>query len=401
MRTRVLRIENQSEAKDELKKIGVYFESLKYMCPKLETICIKLKDINSAACNILKQEMLSAGGDVAVSKEVITGRVKKSDCLVIGTPAQIKTLSSKIKKQPLGLDRIGVEIKKTLNNYKKTRFKLICRRYSLNLSGKVHICGVLNVTPDSFSDGGKFFDEEKAIEGGLNLEKEGADIIDVGGESTQPQAKRVKPKKQIERVVPVIKKLSKKLRIPISVDTQSFIVAEAAVKAGASIINDISGLKYDKRIAELAAKYKTGLILVHIKGTPKDMQKNPVYACLIQDIIDSLNKSINCALEAGVKPEQIAIDPGIGFGKTTEHNLSILKHISEFKSLGYPIMIGTSRKSMIGNTLDRPVDKRLLGTAATVTHSILGGVKIIRVHDVNEIKDVVRMTEAIEKSKVQ
>ena len=400
MDIRVLRIKNQSDAVRELKKIGVSPESIKYMRPKTQSFNIKLKNINAVTCNILKQEMLSVGGDVAVSKEVITKNVSKSDCLIIGTLAQINKLSKKIKRQPLGLDKIGKQLKTTIDNHQKDRFKFICRKYTLDLSKKTYICGVLNVTPDSFSDGGKFFEKKKAVEQGVKLEKEGADIIDIGGESTRPGAKPISPKEQIGRIIPVIKELSKRLKIPISIDTQSAEVAGAAIDTGASIINDISGLKHNKKIAGVAAKFKAGLILMHIKGTPLTMQKSPQYRCLIQEIINSLKKSIDYALNAGLMREQIVIDPGVGFAKTTEHNLLILKHLSEFKSLGLPIMIGTSRKSLIGNILKKSVDKRLLGTAATVVHSILQGVNIVRVHDVSQIKDVIKMTEAIEKGKV-
>lgn len=397
--TRVLRIKNQNEAVYQIKKIGAYSKSVPLMSPKTITHTIKIKKINAFICNILKQQMLSLGGDVAVSMEVITKSPKKSDCLVFGTISQLEKLYLKLKRQPLGLDKIGKEIKEVLLNYQKTNFEFICRKHKLRLEKKIYIMGILNITPDSFSDGGKFYDQMKAIARGLGMIKEGADIIDIGGESTRPNALSVSSKEQIKRVIPVIKRLSKESNVPISIDTRNSDVAHAAIKAGASIINDISGLKHDRKIAQLAAQFKTGLILMHIKGTPRTMQKNPKYKCLIQEIIDSLKKSINLALDSGVRLQQIIIDPGIGFGKTTEHNLMILKHLLEFKSLGLPILVGTSRKSLIGNVLNLNVDQRLIGTATTVVHSILQGAHLIRTHDVKQIKQVVDMTEAIEKIK--
>jgi dihydropteroate synthase len=395
MQIRLIRIENQSDAAKQIRKIGAYPESIKYMSPKCLNLTVKLKDISAVAANILKQEMLSAGGDAAVSKEAITKNVKRTDCLVFGNISHLKKLVAKLKEQPLGLDKIAEQIQEVVSNYKKEKFIFKCRNRSFDLTNRVLICGVLNITPDSFSDGGNFFDLNTAYQRGISLSKDGADIIDIGGESTRPGAVSVSAAEQIKRVVPVIKKLSEKIKTPISIDTRNYKVAEAAIKAGASIINDISGLKSDKKIAKIAAKYKTGLILMHIKGTPKNMQNNPQYDCLMQEIISSLNNSIRKAQEAGVAREQILIDPGIGFGKTTDHNLSILRNLFELRSLGYPIMIGTSRKSVIGNILNKSVDKRLMGTAATVVYSILQGAQVVRVHDVKPLKDVVKITQAI------
>jgi len=400
MEARILRIRNQNEAAHQIQKVGAYPKSVPIMSPKTVVRTIKLTNINATACNILKQEMLSLDGDVAVSKDVISKNQKASDCLIFGTIAQLEKLCSKLKKQPFGLDKIGAVIKDTLDNYQKENFTVTARRYLIRCHKKTRIMGVLNVTPDSFSDGGRFYDLESAIEGGLSLAGEGADIIDVGGESTRPGSRPVGSKEQIRRVVPVIKRLSKRVKIPLSIDTQRADVARAALDAGAAIVNDISGLTYDKKIAKVAADYKAGLVLMHMKGTPRTMQRNPSYGCLIGDITKYLKVSINKALDAGVGKKQIMIDPGIGFGKTTEHNLQIIKHLSEFKSLGYPLLIGTSRKSVIGNVLNVPVDNRLMGTAATVVYAILEGANIIRVHDVKETKQLIKMTGAIEKVKV-
>jgi dihydropteroate synthase len=258
--------------------------------------------------------------------------------------------------------------------------------------------GILNVTPDSFSDGGKFINFKDAINHAFRMIKEGADIIDVGGESTRPGAKTVPAREEMRRVLPVIREL-KKRKIPISIDTRKAAVAKAAILAGADIINDTSGLRYDKKMAKVAAKYKVPIIIMHIKGTPKNMQKNTGYQDLIGEIIEYLDKSIEIAENAGVLRNQIIIDPGFGFGKTIEQNLEILRRLKEFKSIGQPILIGTSRKSTIGKVLGLPVTERIEGTAATVAVAISSGADIIRVHDVMEMKRVAQMTDAIVRRK--
>lgn len=256
--------------------------------------------------------------------------------------------------------------------------------------------GILNVTPDSFYDGGRFFNPQKAVEHALRMVDEGADIIDVGGESTRPGAQPVSIDEELKRVIPVIEALTKKISIPISIDTYKACVAEEAIKAGATIINDISGLRFDPEMAYIASKYSVPVVLMHIKGTPKDMQKNPHYEALIPEIIEYLRESIIMAKQAGVDENMIIIDPGIGFGKLPEHNLQIIKNLREFCYLGKPILIGVSRKSFIGKVLNEPSpDKRLEGTAAAVTASILNGANIVRVHDVGFMSKIVKVADAI------
>ncbi len=256
--------------------------------------------------------------------------------------------------------------------------------------------GVLNVTPDSFSDGGRFFDKDAAVRRAMEMAGEGAGIIDVGGESTRPGSKEVPAEEEIRRVVPVIEKLAGKIKAEISVDTRKSKVAEAALKAGASIINDVSGLRHDRDMAKVAAKYGAGIILMHMKGSPENMQDSPRYSDLIGEIKEGLRLSALEAFEAGVKQGFVAIDPGIGFGKTVEHNLEILNRLEEFKDLGFPICVGTSRKSFLGKLLDRPTaDDRLAGTIATCVAAVIKGARIIRVHDVKAARDAVTITEKI------
>ena len=255
--------------------------------------------------------------------------------------------------------------------------------------------GILNVTPDSFSDGGLFFDKEKAISYGLGMVAEGADIIDVGGESTRPGSKPLDVKEELRRVIPVIESLAKEVDVPISIDTYKAAVAQRAIEAGAQIINDISGLHFDPSLAEIAAREDTPLVLMHIRGTPETMQKDVRYSSLFPEIVQFLKDSIRTAESAGLDPGQIIIDPGIGFGKTVEDNLLILKHLSEFRILGKPILLGTSRKSFIGKILNTGVENRLEGTLATIAIGVLNGAHIIRCHDVPQAKKAIAVADAV------
>ncbi|MDI6779579.1 MAG: dihydropteroate synthase [Bacteroidota bacterium] len=267
------------------------------------------------------------------------------------------------------------------------------RSVEYDFSKRTYIMGILNVTPDSFSDGGKYFDSSKAVERALEMIEEGADFIDVGGESTRPGSEEISVDEELKRVIPIIKSLNQTIKIPISVDTTKSRVAEESLNAGAEIVNDISGFRFDPNMAEVAAKYKASVILMHIKDKPKTMQQNPVYQNLIEEIYSYLLNGTKIAEEKGI--DRIFVDPGIGFGKNLEQNVEIFKRLSEFKKIGYPILIGPSRKSFIGNILELPVEQRLEGTAATVAISIINGANVIRVHDVKEMKRVAKVVDAL------
>ena len=258
--------------------------------------------------------------------------------------------------------------------------------------------GILNVTPDSFSDGGTYFNKDSAVEQALRMQDEGADIIDIGGESTRPGAGKISVKEEVNRVAPVIEALAGKLKVPISIDTYKAGVAEAAIQAGASIINDISGLRFDPEMPEIAAQNKVPIVIMHIKGAPKNMQKNPVYKALIPEIIDYLREGIRIAGDAGIPDNMIIIDPGIGFGKTVGHNLEIIKRLNEFTGFEKPVLLGHSRKSFIGRMLgDIPASERLEGTAAAAAIGIFNGANIIRVHDVKEMAGVAKIADGIKR----
>ncbi len=384
-------INNIEEAKTELKKIRVSKEGIKIMAPKLVFRVINLKNIDIRAANILKQEMLSLGGEAALSKGVIDFSVKLTDVLLAGTIKQYEILINKLKKQPFGLAELGKEIKKVLA-YPKIKLKNIkCGNYKLDFE-KTMIMGVLNVTPDSFSDGGMFINLDKAVEQAKRMVKDGANIIDIGGESSRPGSGPVSEKEELKRVKPVIQTLVKEIKVPISIDTYKPKVAKECLKLGVNIVNDISGLR-NKEMIKIVAKYKTPVVIMHMKGIPKNMQENPTYEDVVNEIKEFLEERINEAKKSEIN--DIIIDPGIGFGKATEHNLQILKRLNEFKTLGCPILVGPSRKSFIGNITGLPVNERLEGTLASISIAIINGANIIRVHDVKECKRAVQIADAI------
>ncbi len=268
-----------------------------------------------------------------------------------------------------------------------------CGKYRLSFKKQL-IMGILNVTPDSFSDGGRFIKTDKAVEHAIEMVNQGADIIDIGGESSRPGAVQISEQEELKRVKPIIQKLISKINVPISIDTYKPRIAEECLKSGVHIVNDITGLR-NKNMIKLIAKYKVPVVIMHMKGMPNNMQQNPVYNDVVDEIMEFFNEKINEAKKAGINNNDIIIDPGIGFGKTTEHNLQILKRLSEFRKLNCPILIGVSRKSFIGNITGLSVDERLEGTLASVAIAVMNNANIIRVHDVKECKRAVQIADAI------
>ncbi len=391
---RCIHITNANEAIQQMKKVGVDPTGIKLMEGKTLHFNLKVEGIDPRTANLLKQEMLSMGGDVAVDGRGLDCSTKQTDALLLGTQKNFEKLILKLEQYP-DLQPLGQSIKETLKNVSKTHYSLRCRKQTLTLGKRTLLMGVLNVTPDSFSDGGLFFDREKAIAHGLRMVEEGADIIDIGGESTKPGSKPLELEEELRRVIPVIEALSKEMDIPISVDTYKSAVAQRAIGAGAEIINDISGLKFDPGLAQVAAKEDAPLVLMHIRGTPETMQKEIYYDSLFSDILRYLKDSIQKAESAGLDPRQIIIDPGIGFGKTVEHNLLIIKNLYEFKVLGKPIVLGTSRKSFIGKVLNKEVTDRLEGTLSSIAIGVLNGAHIIRSHDVLQARKAIAVADAI------
>jgi len=281
---------------------------------------------------------------------------------------------------------------------KTFRLKLPSR--TLVLGQRALVMGVLNVTPDSFSDGGRFLQPEAAVEQAFTMEKAGADLLDVGGESTRPGSQETSAAEELDRILPVLEALRGRLKIPISVDTHRAAVAELALRAGAEIINDISGLRHDPRIAEVSARQGVPLVLMHMRGEPRTMQAGPFARDVMKDVLHGLRRSLAVARKAGVAKSQIILDPGIGFGKSFAQNYELLQKLPQLAKLGYPLLVGTSRKGFLGATLARdgkpaPPEDRIWGTAATVTASILNGAHIVRVHDVTEMVQVARVADCL------
>jgi dihydropteroate synthase len=298
-------------------------------------------------------------------------------------------------------ENFAAALRRFLDRYERDRFVLRAPRKTLELGHKTAVMGVLNCTPDSFSDGGQYFEKQAAIEHGLGMVEAGADIIDVGGESTRPAgpygegARPVAEAEEIERVVPVIEALAKQTAVMLSIDTYKSSVAEAAIAAGAEVVNDISGFQFDPRMPEVVARYDVAVVLMHIKGTPRSMQQNPFYGNLMDELYQYFEERLEAARVAGIAADHIILDPGLGFGKRLQDNYEILRRLGEFRGLGCPILVGPSRKSFIGIVLDAPVDQRLEGTAAAVALSIANGAHLVRVHDVKEIHRVAKIADMI------
>jgi dihydropteroate synthase len=282
-------------------------------------------------------------------------------------------------------------------------FRWQTRSRVLVLGDRTLIMGVLNVTPDSFSDGGKFLSVKKAVAAAIEIEAAGADILDVGGESTRPGARPIPLEIEIQRVIPILCALHRKIKIPISIDTRRSVVAERAVEAGAEIVNDVSALAFDEQMAELVARSKAGVILMHMRGSPDSMQRGPFARNVIADVRAGLRGALARAKRAGIERSKIAVDPGIGFGKSYAQNFEILIRLSEIAKLGFPLLVGPSRKGFIGAAISTvktpaPPSERIWGTAAAVTAAILHGAHIVRVHDVREMAQVVRVADRLRES---
>jgi len=279
------------------------------------------------------------------------------------------------------------------------RAALKARGHLIPLDAAPLIMGVLNVTPDSFSDGGRYLDPGAAVAHAVEMQAQGADLIDIGAESTRPGAEPVDQEEERRRLIPVVKAVCRTVSVPVSVDTTKAAVARQALDVGAVLVNDISALRFDAGMKTLIAETGAGLVLMHMQGTPKTMQQAPSYRDVIGEVREFLVERIGTALEAGIAPEQILLDPGIGFGKNLEHNLTLLARLDAVVALQYPVLVGVSRKAFIGQVLGRAVDERLMGTAAAVAVAVLRGARVIRVHDVAPLRDVVRTVGAIVNAK--
>ncbi len=361
----------------ELLNIGFDKSYAKRGADKFRYKNIKIYSLTPAQANILKQTAISAGADCATHREVITGNIKKSNCILGGSTSEILKIGEKLKSQPFGLKILGEKLIEYVSSPKKNKCKIV---------------GILNLTDNSFSDGGMYNNFEKAKEHLLEMIRDGADIIDIGAESTKPYSAPVSAEEQLKKLLPVVD--FAKGKIKISIDTRSALVAEECINAGADIINDVSGFDYDGKMADVISKYNVPIIIQHSKGTPENMQDCPLYNDVIEEIFSALKVKIDFALSKGI--ENIIVDPGIGFGKNREDNFEIIKRIKEFKSLGYPVMIGLSRKSLL-NMKDADNFSKDIYTTALNSIAIENGADYIRVHNVKMHQKLVELLENFEK----
>lgn len=389
---RWIKLDNLEEAKKALEQIGADPGGIASMAGKPLGRALKVENVPLPVAHILKQEMLSVGGDAAVHRNVIVNKIEATDILLLGTNRQFKHLAQKLLAQPFGLKDFGKNLKAVLEALEPPKERVLsCRGKDLILGERTLVMGILNVTPDSFSDGGRYDHLDRALEQAERLIREGADILDIGAESTRLNNREVNAEEEWSRLEPVLNVLLPQIKVPISVDTYKAEVAEKALQLGVHIINDVWGLQKDPNMARVVGEYQAPVVVMH-------NQIGTNYQNLMGDIFTFLQRSIELAEEQGLSGDQIIIDPGIGgaaFGKTLEYDLEIMSRLDEFKALGHPILLGTSRKSMIGQTLDLPVDQRVEGTLATSVVGVAAGVDIIRVHDIEANRRAVQMADAI------
>lgn len=401
---RCIEITSVKRAHSEMDRIGVDPVGIRIMAPKQFHYNLKVENLTPAQANVIKQEMLSAGGEAAVAKGAASCAVKATDAILSGTLKQYNILIEKLHIQSFGLPEVAVALRAALANIGKRSFTIKGRTKSWELGERTLIMGILNVTPDSFFDGGRHFEVNAAVERGLEMVEQGADWIDVGGESTRPGATPVDEKEELKRVLPVVGALSKK-GITVSIDTTKAAVAKEAIEAGAEIVNDISALGMDKGMAGVCARANCPVILMHMRGTPLTMQKNVEYGDITGEVYNYLSSRLDYSESHGIDPEKTIVDPGLGFGKSREGNITLIRNLPEFRTLGRPILLGASRKSFMGATVgetgvEAGADSgmRLSGTIAVCAMAILKGAQILRVHDVKETLPAVRMADAIKKS---
>ncbi|MCD6379389.1 dihydropteroate synthase [bacterium] len=375
---------------------GVDVEGVKIISQKSQNWVIQIDNVSPPAANIIKQQLLSLGQDAAVHKDVISGKPESSTVYIIFDRRKLLILKNKFASQPFGLKELGEEISNLTSSYMNIPRQIQLRDHVIDFTKGPLLSGILNITPDSFSDGGLYIDSGRACERAFEMVEEGASIIDIGGESSRPGAKNTGPEEEIRRVEPVLKKLSGKLPVPISIDTRKSEVACMAADNGVEIINDISGFTYDSKMLDVAIKTGAAVIIMHMQGTPETMQNDPHYADPITEIIKWFEKRTDEITKRGMSKNKIIIDPGIGFGKRLKDNLDIIRELSAFKGLGFPVLIGYSRKSFIGLlTGHEDPSKRLYGGFAALSISLQQGAHIIRVHDVKKTNDFIKVWNAI------
>ncbi|HDK7155349.1 TPA: dihydropteroate synthase [Clostridium botulinum] len=389
---------NKNSFPEELSKIEVHEGSINIFMNKNSITPLKIFNVLAPAANIIKQELMALGGDCAINKYCVNCKVETSDIILLGTDRQYKKLLPKLKYMTFfRIQEIAVELENYIKNNGVVKTVLKDGR-EINYEN-LKVMGIINCTPDSFYEGSRKKSIEEALKTAEKMLKEGAEILDIGGESTRPGSDPVDEEEEIKRVVTVIKEIKNKFKDAIiSIDTYRANTAKAAIEAGADIVNDISAMKYDENMVKVVKEYNIPVILMHIKGKPKDMQIDPVYGDLMKEIHLYFNERIEYCKSHGIREDKIILDPGIGFGKTVEHNLKIMNRIEELKSFNLPVLLAASRKATIGKVLgDLPTEERLEGTIALSCLAVDAGLQMVRVHDVKENTRAIRMLEAVRK----
>lgn len=391
MNARVIEITTQRQACEELAKLNCDEIGISIMSSKAVFKTLKFENLSTKAANLLKQTFLAKGGEVAVARGTADLSVDSTDVLICATLKQYNMALAQLKMQPWGLPKVADAITQALNasnHFPHRDYRWTNKLLSIKPQ-KTLVMGILNITPDSFSDGGRYNTIECAIKQAEAMVRAGADIIDVGAESTRPGAVEVSQTEEIERLLPVLEKLVQECEVPISIDTYKAGVAKVALDAGANIINDIWGLQWEPGMADIVAGYNVPIIIMH------NHIGNQYQCDILSEVCSFLRTSIDIGTKAGIQFENFIIDPGIGFGKNGQQNLAVMSRLEELKSLGCPILLGTSRKRFIGDVLNVPVEDRVEGTAATVSIGITKGANIVRVHDVEQIVRTAKMTDAM------
>ncbi|MCK4321679.1 dihydropteroate synthase [candidate division WOR-3 bacterium] len=381
MRVHLKDLRSKKKAIRAVKDICVDKVVTSTLAEKSRFCVFEIERVSPPVATIIKQIAISRGTDAAVHRKIIVNGIAESNVLLPGSIRELKLIAKELKKQPFGLPQIGLEILRILKEEDKKR--------------DYKIMGVLNITPDSFSDGGEYFSSRNARGRFDEIVKDGADIIDVGAESSRPNAEPVDEEEELHRLEGVLPLFSYS-PIPVSIDTRKSRIAREALSSGAKILNDVSALRMDPEMVEIAKEFNATVVLMHMKGTPKTMQKNPYYDDVIGEIRDFFLERIEFCFSHDISHDKIILDPGIGFGKRQIDNLTILNNLEVFTSLGFPILIGTSRKSFIGNITRRPPKERLSGSLAALVYSYLRGVSIFRVHDIQEAKDTLAVISNLE-----
>ncbi|MFQ6012803.1 MAG: dihydropteroate synthase [Thermoplasmata archaeon] len=389
----VLELPEARDLNEALRAVGVQAQGQAILRRKGLFRVVRLQGVGYREALIAKQEMLGAGGDAATPKGTVEFTSDEGDVILLGTPQHFRRFLAKMKHQPFRSATLAAEVQEVLTHYDRDAYVLRFPQGEIPLQRTV-VMGILNVTPDSFADGGRYVEPQAAVDRAVEMVKEGAGLVDVGAESTRPFSEPVSTEEEWKRLEPVLAGVVDRLDVPVSVDTYKPETAAKALDLGATMVNDVTGLR-DPKMVSLVAQHDVPAVIMHMLGEPRTMQEDPQYEDVVADIVRFLRQRIAEAVEGGVAPEKLVVDPGIGFGKTMDHNLRILRHLGAFRSLGRPLLVGVSRKGFLGKLLDAEVEGRLEGGLAAAVVAACNGAHIVRAHDVQETVRALAIADAI------